>query len=118
MADPVRLFFEAWGLTDGAAREAALDPVMADSFLYTDPNTHGPIESLGALCDYLGAFTARMPGAAAQAVSVDYHQAHARAVVDFTMNGNAMMRGQYFFVLDDLNRIERIAGFNGTGETT
>lgn len=115
---PIGAFFDAWALTDSTMREAALDAVLAPAFLYVDPNTPGPIEDLGQLSDYIGAFTARMPDAQARLVGCDLHHRHARAVVEFTTQGRAIMRGQYFAVLDDLRRIERIAGFNGTGDPT
>lgn len=118
MGDAITGFFKAWSEEDASAREAALDGAMAAPFRYCDPNTPHPIEDLGTLTDYIGAFTARMPGAQAQIVSRDLHHGAARALIDFTVDGRALMRGQYFALLDERGRIEHMAGFNGTGETT
>lgn len=118
MEQQLGAFFDAWALSDGPAREAALEPALAPCFDYCDPNSPGVISDLGMLCDYIDAFTARMPGAHAQVITCDIHNQHARIGVEFTAHGRALMRGQYFAVLDELGRIERIAGFHGMGDPT
>lgn len=92
-------------------------PTIGATFLYVDPRTDAPITSQTDYNVHLGAFTRQMPGAAATVVSLSEHHGHARATVEFSAGGKAMMRGQYFADLDGDGRILRLVGFTGTGDT-
>lgn len=111
MSNSIETFFGAWG---SAGAEAVAD-AFGDEVYYADPNTPEPIVTLSGLTDYVAMFATHMPGGAAKVVAISEHHGHARATVDFTKDGAAMMRGQYFADLDANGRITRMVGFPGDG---
>lgn len=115
MAEALDTFFAAWEVADSAVRLALLTEAVGARLYYLDPNTPDPVTSLTAMNDYLAAFSAKMPGAAAAVIDATEHHGFARATVAFRKDGTTMMHGQYFADLDSSGRILRLIGFTGTG---
>ena len=115
MADALHIFFAAWGEADPDARLEAVIGTLSTGFVYCDPRTPGRITTEDELLDYIAAFTADAPGWWAKAERVDHHHGFWRVLVAFGEGDETKMRGTYFAELDDLGRIELLAGFRGDG---
>ncbi|MBS1301332.1 nuclear transport factor 2 family protein [Loktanella sp. SALINAS62] len=114
MTDRIANFFAAWGETDAATRRASVADCMAPEFTYSDPMTDGPITSLDALCDYLGAFATHAPGWTAKALTIDEKDGFARILVGFGADGTWSQHGTYFALERD-SGIVTMTGFKGAG---
>ncbi|SHI79040.1 nuclear transport factor 2 family protein [Wenxinia saemankumensis] len=115
MADTIETFFAAWGETDPDARLEAIAGTLATGFVYCDPRTGGRITTEDELLDYIAAYTEQAPGWWAKVERVDTHHGYHRVLVGFGEGDETRMRGTYFAELDELGRIELLAGFRGDG---
>ncbi|WP_102107747.1 nuclear transport factor 2 family protein [Oceaniglobus roseus] len=115
MADHLTDFFRAWGESDPDAQGKALRAALAPGFTYVDPRVPGPIATEGELLDYVAAFTSGAPGWQARVLRHDAHHGFHRLLVGFGEGETIQMHGTYFARLDDLGRIETLAGFRGDG---
>ena len=119
MSERLERFFGAWGEADDGARMAALEDALAPGFTYSDPRSNGRVSDIGALNDYLAAFTANAPGWTASVVRSDTVNGYTRALVAFGGPGpdgaKMVQHGTYFAETDDMGRIETLAGFVGAG---
>jgi len=115
MTTCLHTLFSAWGDPSPETRAAKTDAVIGHNFYYSDPNAPDPIQGRDAYLDYIAQSAARMPGATAEVVALSSHHGHLRATVDFSKDGQRMMRGQYFGDLAD-GKLQRVIGFTGMGE--
>ena len=115
MTQVIESFFAAWGMTDAAARDAALRDCLAEAFYYVDPRAPDPITDAEALVAYVAMFTEYAPGATARVVALSETKGHYRATVEFeTADGNRQY-GQYMIDLDEGGKATRLIGFVGLG---
>ena len=116
MSSSITSFFDAWGMTDVTARAQAVTSVVSNDVYYVDPSTPAPLNGVQSLVDHVAMFTGNRPGATAQVADLSEHNGHARATVDFMVNGSLGMRGQYFADLNSEGNITRMIGFIGIGD--
>jgi len=107
--------FSAWGDPSPDTRASLTDAAIGPDFYYSDPNAPDPIRGLAAYLDYIAQFSEMMPGARAEVVAISEHHGHLRTTVDFTKDGQRLMRGQYFADVSE-GRLQRVIGFSGMGE--
>ncbi|MCH2163220.1 MAG: nuclear transport factor 2 family protein [Marinovum sp.] len=119
MSDSITTFFDAWGMSDDAARAAAISTTFASEGTYTDPRSSGTLTGPEAITEYVTAFSANAPGWTAQVTKLDQTGPYARATVTFGGKGpdgsEMKQNGQYFAKLDG-DTITEMVGFVGTGE--
>ena len=118
MSDPIATFFSAWQLEAAEERQQTITSAVAANVDYVDPNTPQPIGDVGALCDYVGMFSANAPGWSAKVVKSDSIGGMTRATVAFGgkgPDGNDMVQLGQYFVETDGALITRMVGFVGTG---
>ncbi|SEW28127.1 SnoaL-like domain-containing protein [Cognatiyoonia koreensis] len=117
MSDPIETFFDAWGMSDDAARADAIASVYADGGTYTDPRSPDTLSG-AAIAEYVNMFSANAPGWSAKVVKSDSIGGVIRTTVAFGGKGpdgsDMVQHGQYFADLAD-GKITRMVGFVGTG---
>lgn len=118
MADPIELFFDAWGMSDEASRAETIRSVYASGGSYADPRSDGVLSGPDAIAHYVSAFSANAPGWTAKVVKSDATAGAIRATVAFGGKGpdgtEMVQHGQYFAEMDGA-KIVRMTGFVGTG---
>ncbi|MEM9580578.1 MAG: nuclear transport factor 2 family protein [Pseudomonadota bacterium] len=118
MSTAIETFFDAWGLSDDAARRSSIEASFAGDGTYADPRSQGVLSGADAIAEYVNMFSANAPGWTAKVVKSDEIAGSVRATVAFGgtgPDGNEMVQhGQYFI---DMNggKIARMVGFVGTG---
>ena len=121
MTDQIEAFFGAWQLESQEERVEKITDSVAPNIVYVDPRTPKPITSIGALCEYVGMFSANAPGWSARVVASDTIAGMTRATVAFSGKGpdgtEQTQLGQYF-VESDGDLISRMVGFVGIGAPT
>jgi len=121
MTDQIDAFFGAWQLESQEERLERITAAVVSSIVYVDPQTPEPITSVGALCEYVGKFSANAPGWSAKVVVSDTIAGMTRATVAFSGKGpdgtEQTQLGQYF-VASDGDLISRMVGFVGIGAPT
>lgn len=119
MSDALTTFFDAWSITDAAARSAKVVTVCTPDITYSDPRSGGRLAGQDAVAEYVGMFSANAPGWTAKVISSDVVNGYARTIVAFGgmgPDGSEMMQhGTYFSDSDATGKLVMIAGFVGTG---
>ncbi|MDX1782119.1 MAG: hypothetical protein R3256_12470, partial [Thalassovita sp.] len=115
MTQVIENFFATWGMTDSAARDAALRDCLAEEFYYVDPSAPEPITDAAALVAYVAMFTEYAPGATARVVALSETKGHNRATVEFETADGTKQYGQYMIDLDKAGKATRMIGFVGLG---
>ena len=112
-------FFEAWGMTDDAARLNAISGALADGAEYADPRAPEPLHGAEAIAEYVAMFSANAPGWTAKVVKEDTVAGCMRATVAFGGKGpdgsEMVQHGQYFAESGSDGKITKLIGFVGTG---
>ncbi|MEM1386203.1 MAG: nuclear transport factor 2 family protein [Pseudomonadota bacterium] len=110
-------FFATWSIASAEARQSDLVPLMADAFVYADPQTTAPVTTLDQLVTYIGAFSANAPDWNVAVAAHDAVAGHVRALVRFAGPGpsdaTVEQFGTYFAEFDEAGRITRLVGFVG-----
>ena len=118
MTNSIDTFFDAWGMTDDAARANAINSVYAEAGTYADPRSEGALTGPAAITEYVGMFSANAPGWTAKVVATSETAGMIRATVAFGGMGpdgkEMVQHGQYFAELDGA-KITRMIGFAGLG---
>lgn len=116
----ITTFFDAWGMSDDAARAEALASVLSETARYADPRCTDPLQGPEAITQYVAAFAANAPGWRAEVVKSDSIAGLHRVTVAFGgtgPDGQAMQQlGQYVVEHNSAGQISRMTGFAGTGE--
>ena len=115
MSDAITTFFEAWGMSDADARNAAIQSSFAQAATYADPRTETPLTGPKAVAEYVGMFATSAPGAIAEVSNVDTRDGVSRATIAFKMANGMEQAGQYFVEHNADGVISRMVGFVGTG---
>ncbi len=111
----VDAYVGSWNEADDAARRSLLETAWSDDGVYTDPSAE--VKGRDALFDHTGNFVSNpdMKGFSLERVSgVDVH--HKLLRFDWALkspDGNVVMAGVDFGVLDDDGRLASITGFFG-----
>ena len=109
-------FFATWAESDADKRATMLAEVLSEDCTYSDPNCPAPMQGAEAINQMLGMFSANMPGGSARLVGkCDGKNGYTRSAIAFEMNGDEMMRGQYFAHRDG-DKLTMIVGFMGMGD--
>ncbi len=118
MTNSISTFFDAWGLTDDAARLDAITQVFAGSGTYADPRSPETLHGPEAIAGYVNMFSANAPGWTAKVVTTSETAGMTRATVAFGGMGpdgtEMVQHGQYFVDMQD-DKITRMIGFVGIG---
>ncbi len=118
MARLIETFFDAWGMTDDAARLTAIASVYAEGGQYADPRSQGVLDGPTAIAGYVNRFSANAPGWTAKVVKSDETTGLSRITVAFSgpgPDGAEMVQLGQYFVETDNDKITRMTGFVGTG---
>ena len=114
----IEAFFDAWGMSDEAARNAAISGALTSGATYAEPRSDGALVGPTAIAEYVAMFSANAPGWTAKVVKSDVIAGLSRVTVAFGgqgPDGNEMVQhGQYFAELED-GKVARLTGFVGTG---
>lgn len=114
----IETFFDAWGMSDDAARAKAIASVYSPSGSYADPRAQEPMQGPEAIAAYVNMFSANAPGWTARVVKSDVIAGSTRATVAFGgkgPDGNDMVQYGQYFVDEEGGKITRMVGFVGTG---
>ncbi|MEM9397278.1 MAG: hypothetical protein AAF991_07345 [Pseudomonadota bacterium] len=120
MSDCATSFFDAWRIEDDESRLAKITGAVTENVRYDDPRTPESIIGVPDLNSYVGMFSANAPGWSAKVIKSDSISDCLRVTVAFSGTGpdgtEQVQLGQYFLE-EDKERLSRIVGFVGTGET-
>ncbi|MEO0436972.1 MAG: hypothetical protein AAF098_08695 [Pseudomonadota bacterium] len=120
MSDSATKFFEAWQIEDAESRMAKIASAVTENICYDDPRTSESLIGVKALSGYVGIFSANAPGWSAKVVKSDSISDITRVTVAFSGVGpdgtEQVQLGQYFLEHEG-ERLSRIVGFVGTGES-
>ena len=101
----------AWGEPDAGKRAAILSQCWAEEGSYLDPSAH--VEGRDALCAHIGEVLEKLPGARIELTS-DISCHHGRLYFSWQLvsaDGNVIIAGVDFGVLDAEGQIAQIVGF-------